>query len=348
MPFRITYAWESSDCPGRIAFATEPAADLAAEVIRTVQPVLPVAGAQLRALSAAAAVGTAIGGYALTSLEGQWFLRITSHIGTPALEKDLVDGLLASGVPVNPILVAGIPFVWRGHELRLDIRPLVQARHFDGSDGDLTALGRVMAATHRALADTAVALAVRRLAAARNTRLLGHRDRLAAILHDGGDPTRLGFPSGWAERNGRWLLRWCAEYRADWHQRPGSQCLHGEIHQGNVLYDGTGAAMLVDFEESTDVFAPPVWDLAYAVQRFCLFDQPDRAVFLARLDHLTTGYGQPFGGLGDGMRQIAYHCMATLLDLFIERGLLSPESEFDKFVQLEGWATRLVSDGWVS
>ncbi|WP_254431072.1 phosphotransferase [Magnetospirillum sp. LM-5] len=348
VPFRITYAWETSDCPGRITFATEPAADLAAAVIQAVRPVLPVEGAQLRALSPAAAAGTAIGGYALTGPEGRWFLRVTSHIGTPALEKALVDGLQAAGVPVNPILAAGIPLVWHGHELRLDIRPLVQARHFDGSDGDLVALGRAMAAAHRALADTVVAPSVHRLAATRNDRLLGHRDRLAGMMCEPGEFPRLGFPPGWAERNRDWLRRWCAEYRPDWHQQPGAQCLHGEIHQGNVLYDGAGTAMLVDFEESTDVFAPPVWDLAYAVQRFCLFDQPEREVFLVRLGHLTAGYGKPIDGLGDGMRQIAYHCMATLLDLFIERGLSSPESEFDKFVQLEGRAARLVRDAFLS
>ncbi|OAN55013.1 phosphotransferase [Magnetospirillum moscoviense] len=348
VPFRITYAWETSDCPGRITFATEPAADLAAAVIKAVRPVLPVAGARLRALSAAAAAGTAIGGYALTGPDGQWFLRITSHIGTASLEKALVDGLAAAGVPVNPILAAGIAFVWRGHQLRLDIRPLVMARHFDGSDGDLVALGRVMAAAHRALAETTVAPEVCRLAATRNDRLRGHRDRLAEVLRGGGDLAAMGFPPGWAERNRDWLQRWCAEYRPDWHLQPGAQCLHGEIHQGNVLYDGAGTAILVDFEESTDVFAPPVWDFAYAVQRFCLFDQPERGVFLARLGHLTAGYGRTIDGSGDGMRQIAYHCMATLLDLFIERGLSSPESEFDKFVQLEGRAARLVRDGSLS
>jgi hypothetical protein len=95
-----------------------------------------------------------------------------------------------------------------------------------------------------------------------------------------------------------------------------------------------GAAVLVDFEESVHVFGPPAWDLAFLVQRFCLCDDPSPSVGLQRLAVVAEAYGGPLPGLATMMRQAAWFSMATIIDLRMSHGVVTPMDEYDKFVRL--------------
>jgi Ser/Thr protein kinase RdoA (MazF antagonist) len=243
--------------------------------------------------------------------------------------------LAAQKVNVNPLLVAGRPLHWNDEVLRVDVRPMIAGRHFDGSPHDLQDLGTSLAACHRALVDSRRAPAVRAAASARYERLGKVRDLLADALR------REAFElfaeqASWAGRHRDWLGAMVDHFEPRLDERPAAQCLHGEVHPGNVVFRSEdGAAVLVDFEESVHVFAPPAWDVAFLVQRFCLSDEPTLALAEQRLAIVWHAYGGRVPGLAEMMRQAAWFSIAAILDMRVSQGIVTPVAEYEKFVRLE-------------
>ena len=114
----------------------------------------------------------------------------------------------------------------------------------------------------------------------------------------------------------------------------GAQCLHGEVHCANVIFDD-GRAVLVDFEESVHTFAPPDWDLAFMVQRFCLEDRPAHAPARERVASMEEAYGSPLPPLAAMMRQTAWFSIAKIVALRSFWDIETPAPEHRKFVALE-------------
>src|SRR5205814_9156866 len=95
------------------------------------------------------------------------------------------------------------------------------------------------------------------------------------------------------------------------------------------------AAVLVGFEESVNMFAPPAWYVAFLVQRFCLSDDPAPTAARERLAIVSLAYGPPVPDLAGMMRHAAWFCIAAILDMRLSQGLATPGGEYDKFVRLE-------------
>ncbi len=276
-----------------------------------------------------------VGRYRLVTSDGSWFVRVSSRWGNPELERSIASHLAAKGVSVNSLLVAGRPLRWDGQVFRVDVRPMLVGRHFDGSADDLRSLASTLAACHRALIGFSGAPAVRAAASARNQRLAKVRDLIVAALERDGFGVFAEHVS-WAIAHRDWLSAMTAQFEPRLDEYPHAQCLHGEIHPGNVVFrSNDGAAVLVDFEESVHVFAPPAWDLAFLVQRFCLFDDPSPSVRLQRLSVVANAYGGPLPDLTAMMRQAAWLSIAAIVDLRRSQGAVTPTDEYDKFVRLE-------------
>lgn len=282
-----------------------------------------------------------VGRYLLTSSGKSWFIRVSSRWGNPELEQSITRFLTNQGVHVTVLLVAGRPLPWNGQVLRVDVRPMIEGRHYNGSEDDLRRLAATLAACHRALSHFSRADAVRAATAARNRRLEKICHRMDAALKRG-DFRVFAERASWAAEHRDCLLELTKEFEPRLDQDPHAQCLHGEIHLGNVVFCSTnGSAALLDFEESVHVFAPPAWDLAFFVQRFCLYDDPPRAVGLQRLSIVANAYGRPLPILAKMMRQGAWFSIVTILDMRISLGIVTPVSEYDKFVRLARQARAL-------
>lgn len=128
------------------------------------------------------------------------------------------------------------------------------------------------------------------------------------------------------------------EFNPNFHEHHGAQCVHGEIHPGNVIFHDQ-KAILIDFEESLHVFAPTSWDLSYLIQRFCLQDEPDHNTLNTRLKCITESYGEKLPDLRSMMQQIAWFAMAVILDIRVKQNIVSAQGELDKFVRLERQAS---------
>jgi Ser/Thr protein kinase RdoA (MazF antagonist) len=336
------FGWPGGDQPGPLEFNHEPPPPVAEAIKGALAPFFPRVmepGAYLRALQR---VTGPVGRYRLATSKGSWFVRVTLRRRDPPLERALTAYLASRGVSINPLLVAGANLEWNGRALRVDVRPMIFGRNFDGSAADLQSVASTLAACHRALRSWPRADAVRKAARNRAERLAAIRDRIAGALKDDAFDAFVPHAS-WTAAYGSWAAAhrdWLAEMIADfdpYHDRwSGAQCLHGQIHRGNVLFrSDDGAAVLVDFEESVHVFAPVAWDVAHLVQRFCLHDAPSIPVARHRHSIIAKAYGVAVPGLTEMMRQAAWFSIAAILERHVSRRIVTPLEEYKKFVDLE-------------
>jgi Ser/Thr protein kinase RdoA (MazF antagonist) len=192
-------------------------------------------------------------------------------------------------------------------------------------------LARTLADCHAALREFPEADRVRERAERRFAGLEETRARMKEELARG----RFGFfcqDESWAREHADWLAGLVEGFQARSDLLPGSQCLHGEVHQGNVLF--APGPVLVDWERAVHTYAPVQWDLAYFVQRFCLYDGPPREAARARLGAVREAYGTPLGDLCGMMRHVAW-MSAVILVGYHQAGIESPLGEYAKFVRLE-------------
>lgn len=334
------FAWPGGDRPGRLEFSHDPPEPVRAAIRTTLGTAFEPArdpGARLAALVADA--GPA-GRYRLTSRGGSWFVRVSSRWGQPDLEKSVADHLAAAGVSVCPILVTGLPLEWNDLTYRIDVRPLIQGHHFDGSIADVDAVAAALGRCHVALRTFPRRDEVRAAAVERNRKLAEARGRLASCLErDRFD--ELAESADWARLHRDWLLEMVEQLEPHMERWPAAQCVHGQMHTGNVIFRaGDGEAVLVDMEEAAHLVAPAAWDLAFLVQRFCLADNPSRPTLAARLARIGAAYGSALPPLAPMMRQAAWFNVALILQLRLGEGLVTPLEEYDKFVGFERQATR--------
>lgn len=329
------FAWEIADEPGLLSFQHEVPDEIAAaiseciggELIEIVDP-----ASSFRALRP---VDGPVGRYRVATPTEAYFVRVSARQGNPPLEKEIVSHLVSRGAPVNAILIAGKSLRWEGRQLRVDVRPALEGRHFDGSMADLTELGKALASCHETLADYPGAGEIRLVASERAGRITGIHRAIARAVETESYEIFAELDS-WARVRREWLGTMSHSFEPAMHERPDAQCLHGEVHPGNVIFDTEGgSATLFDFEESVHMFAPPAWDLAMAVQRFCLRDDPAQQLARERVEALLGGYGRSSGSLTTMMRQIAWFLVAVVVDLRANSGVVTPESECEKFVRLE-------------
>ena len=320
-------------------FRTPVETDVRTVIVKTVAAVLPefCENAELHALTPP---DGAIGRYRLATPRNACFVRVSARIGDAKLEQSITAWLGGHGLPVSHLEFAGLALTFSGHTLRLDIRELLDARHDEGSLEDLRKVATALASCHRLLREFPGAPEVRGHASLRSTHLAAARDTIATAL-ERQDWGAFSEDADWGRNNREWLTEMASGYQPRFDLMPGAQCLHAQVHRANVLFrHSDGAAVLLDFEEAVQTFAPIAWDLAYFVQRFCLADAPETDVLRERLAAVRGAYGAPAVGLADIMRQTAWFSMAILVD-YQRRGIVSPRNEYDKFVRLEKQAREL-------
>ncbi len=280
----------------------------------------------------------AAGRYAVTGRDGrEWFVRVSARWGEPGLEREITGYLRERGVAANHLAAAGLRLEWDEDWLRVDVRERVRGRHFDGSIEDLRALARTLSDCHQALRDFPRADRVRELAERRFTSLDETRTRMKEELGRG----HFGFfcqDTAWGRAHAGWLGVLAQQFQPRCDLLESSQCLHGQIHQANVLY--APGPVLVDFEEAVQTYAPVRWDLAYFVQRFCLHDGVAPDIVRARLEAVREAYGAPLGDVSGMMRHTAWLSMVILVR-YRQSGIESPIAEYEKFVRLEEQARQL-------
>ena len=333
-------AWPAGDEPGLPHFRANVAQDVTAEILETLKDALPDGAARFAELTSLGPSDGAAGRYCLKLHDVQYFVRVTARWGRPALEADIVAFLASEGVAVIPFSTAGLTLNWQGDKFRVDLRPLVPGRHFEGAVADTNALARVLADCHAALRLYPRAPEVRQNAVERHRRLESVVVMLQnAIANE--DLSIFGIHADWARQRRDWLAEIAECFLPNFESRGGAQVLHGEIHPGNVLFrSADGAPVLLDFEESVATYAPPDWDLAYFLQRFLLRGTADPASARAAITPPLSVYGVASIDT-NYFRETCWSAMMTILDLCVNDQTETSISEYQKFYELDRKALTL-------
>jgi hypothetical protein len=337
---KVVLGWPGGDVPGEPGFSVQLPEVRRRELLAAIQNLpLPIGSAlDIKALTVPE---TFAGRYRLQTKEESFFVKIGQLAGNPSLEKRLGDFLEQNGVTVNPLLYSGYVTDCAAEQYRIDLRPFIKGRHYNNSLEDLARLVAGVQKMHEALRRFDHTDEVRSAAGKRNRELAGIHRRLKEELAASSFQELFGPLHEWAAAHAGQLSAVAASGTFDWHERGAAQCLHGELHAGNVIFCPTGAVLL-DFEEAVHVYAPPLWDLAYLVQRFCLADYPEPSLLARRIEVIRREYGPlPLDGLAAMMQEIACFALCVLLDLRINRQLICPQNEYEKFIRLHQQAASL-------
>jgi hypothetical protein len=278
-----------------------------------------------------------VGRYRLRAGDRDYFLRVSSIEGHPALERAIVEHLKADGVAVNEFLVAGARFDFEQRPYRLDIRSFLHGTHDLPAYG-LSALAETVAACHTSLRNFSRAHEVQSLARTRFLVLGGAARNLSALV-ESESWEKIAPHADWAKQNRAFLAAAAAGFDPTLPDAEHAQCQHGQLHRANVLFTASGP-VLIDFEESVHVYAPLSWDVAHLVQRFCLHDDPGTQV--ARIAQVEAHCGPIGSDIFEMMRQIAWFSIIILCDAWRTRKLQAPLAEYEKFARLGDQALSLL------
>lgn len=205
------------------------------------------------------------GGFYRVSPELGRALFIKSVPTARVAELELADRMMAAvaahGAPVLPP-ISGYPKPW-GEDKAIFAYPFVTYRFVAATVDEVAVLGDTLGRLHRALASVAPQFRdpVTQRAAARQKFLEGVRGRLLAeACAVGPAPERLSEILALAQV---------------WDDGPENDfgLVHGDMNFGNALYredTHNPSIALVDFEGATQLWLPPEFDLAKAIERFCL------------------------------------------------------------------------------
>lgn len=330
-------AWDSDVRPDKILYNHSVPADIARSILSVVlKTTLKTDLTEENSLKSLKPVTDPAGHYCLHNGKEKLFLRITRRSRKNTDIEDLVTNhLFDTGITVNLPIVSKLTIHWKGHAYLLSIFPFIEGRHFNGSDGDLISLSITVARMHEALRSFKSADYVHAAALKTADRLSNTKEIIAHSLKTNNFSMFYGRLE-WAERNYKWLKMMVEGFNPYLCKEPDAQCVHGELHTGNVifsLHDGT--VVLIDFEETPDAWFPPAFDLAYLVHRFCMDQNISKSLFNTRLKIVEDNYGKIPSGLKNMMRQVCWYNIALLTDRCFRRESVSPEKEYDKFVRLE-------------
>jgi hypothetical protein len=329
------FGWPSGDQPGELGFTSEVPKDVARAILSA------LSGDVDDRLYALHPVTSPIGRYAWLSADAPKFVRVSAKWGAPELEQSITRLLHDRGVAVNHLERAGAPVIWEGTRLRADVRPLLRGVHFNGSDAQLGATAMALARCHAVLREFAHAARVRDNTVQRFTVLEKVQDDARQALLERNWHFFGPYPE-WAERESCWLEQMVREFQPRFDLMAGAQCLHAQVHRGNVIFRADDdTPVFLDFEESVYTFAPVAWDLAYFIQRFALYDDPSPELLARRLECIRVNYGALGAGVAAMMRQTAWLSVAILARDWNAQQLRVPLAEYEKFVRLEKQAREL-------
>ena len=333
-------AWKPEDIPGRIVF-DHPVSDQIAEPLIQLlrERRLICSSATVHSLKPTTSLA---GHYRVVTETEPLFVRITLRSRKDTGHEYLVSSyLVAQAIGVSHSLEPPFSLTHADQDYSVAIFPFIKGHHYDGSTGQLASLGLELRRLHQALrqfpdqekikansADTAKLLA--------ETKAL----LIGAIQRD--DYGCFHERAGWAKDHKNWLDDMARQFDPYLAERDNAQCIHGELHLGNVIFAGDDERVVfADLEETYDAWYPPSFDLAYIIHRFCLSHAGSDEDLQRHLQTIRESYGGFEHGQDDMLRQVAWYNMALLI---IRRHLgesISPEAEYNKFVELERRSRRL-------
>lgn len=234
-----------------------------------------------------------------------------------------------------PVKTADGGFFYRQGSRLLFLTRLLEFRSFSFGIEDFTALGRSLGEFHRALEDFPLAPQVRKNAFAFRQRQAETRDQVLSAVRDG-CLEKLAPATHWCRENLDFLTTLAEGFHPglDTMGADRVQCIHGDIHPGNVLFlPGGQPPLIIDFEDTCHSYLPLLVDLSVMVLRFCLVHSPSKATLRGLIRSLESAYAPDATvRLADHwqdiiwiIRQWCSHCILLQLGFALDQSGCDPE-----------------------
>lgn len=330
-------AWDSKMRPKKIFFRHITPERISQAILAIVSKYIPeIDRGKMATLRSLRPIRDPAGHFCLQYGKKKWFLRITRRKRKNSGLEDAVALYLSNvGIKVNLPVITNLRVYWKNHNYLLYIFPFIEGRHYDGSDSDLKSLSTVLAKVHNALRSFKFANQIYANALKTAEHLAGVKEMLAYSLRFN-DFSMYYELFGWMQRHRNWLKTMAEHFDPYLCLSPHAQCVHGELHLGNVIYSlNDGSVILTDFEEVADAWFPPAFDLSYLVHRFCMDRLRSKKIFHKRLNIVETYYGPLPPNLKQIMLQVCWYNIALIISRCICRESIVPEEENEKFIRLE-------------
>lgn len=271
---------------------------------------------------------TPAGSYHLKSADNDFFIRVSSRLGDFELENQFVDYLISKQVYVNKFLFGGINFSWKESLYRLDVRPFIEGRYFDANIKDFEKLVESMKQFHQSAYDFPNFKKIR----FNQQKISSKQEKICKELQEALQSRNFKYftqHEEWVKKNCDWLDKILGEYNPYFEDMSGAQCLHGQIHPGNVLFVDS-QAILFDTETSIHTFAPVDWDYSWVLQRFIInqdIEKKESLKYLELLAYSPTGINR----LLNMTKQNTICSVVSVFDYCLNKNVSVPQSELDKF-----------------
>lgn len=261
--------------------------------------------------------------FKLVQGEAQYFVRISNRVGHPDLEKSVSEHLTESSASYNPIILTKL-LSEDDQILRMDVRPFIDGYHL----ADLISL-----VDYEVLLDTLhnLHLSLQKFPDANHVKAnaVDIQNRHHSIHAKYG--SSLSLPDQYADLSSLDSVRDAGQkYFFDLTELPKAQCLHGQPHAHNILFDRSSKLpIFIDSETQAYIFSSPEFDYAYMLQRlvlqFCNRGINEFKKYYERaIEYCDSELLKYF------LLQIDYYNIFSAIS-FIEMGYDIPKSEFIKF-----------------
>jgi len=322
----MEFGWADGKSHPNSSFNFEVNQDIEVRILDLIKSKIDIKESSLKLLFPSQ---TPAGSYHLISAnKSEFFIRITSRIGDFDLENKFVDYLTSNDVPVNKFLFGGINFTWNDIFYRIDVRPFLNGYHYSPNIEDFKKLIHGIKIFHKFAksfpASQKIRLNQKEISKQKNkTKLKSHK-----ALRDK-DFKYFGKYEEWVKKHHIWLDEILDEFDPHLDQMPNAQCLHGQIHPGNVLFI-VDEVVLFDTETSINTFAPVYWDYSWVFQRFIINQDIELEDSLPYINFLANSK-KDINNLISMTKQNIAHSVVTVFNYFVNEGILVPQSELDKF-----------------
>jgi hypothetical protein len=271
----------------------------------------------------------ASGSYRLFTKTDDYFIRVTSRIGDYSLEKSLIHHLNKDNVSINDILIGGVQLNWQDNLYRIDVRPFIEGNHYSNSEIELESLLIEMQIFHNSIGNFSYEKTVKD-----NQRNISNNQiNLIKLIRDAihiQDYDRFKEYSSWVHLHQDWLENILSHYDPMFYKMPNAQCIHGQVHPGNVMFI-KNKATIFDLETSIMTYAPKCWDYSWILQRFCLDYNLEKKELSKKVRLIVKYSNEKLSSLLKMARIISVNNVLSVFDYRINQDTIVPQSELEKF-----------------
>lgn len=271
---------------------------------------------------------TPAGSYQLKNKKNQFFIRVSSRIGNFNLENQFVNFLISRKVAVNEFIYGGINFNWKDIIYRLDVRPFLNGHCFELNIDEFKNLIELINNLHDVSKDFPKSQEIMENQKFVSQKQNEIRNQCLSALNNEEFHFFKDFEH-WARNKEKWLKNILNEYDPFIENMPNAQCLHGQIHPGNVLFIDRHP-VLFDTETSINTYAPIEWDISWVLQRFIINQAPSKKESLKFIELLADD-GIKIKKLINMSKINTTYSVLAVFDYLINKKVSVPQSELDKF-----------------